>query len=197
MISLTSKPQRVDAWGFTLTELLIVVSLIGILAGISLSTLSSNRRDERLKAALRETTVWLDAVRSLAIRQDMACQIQINNSLKRLRIHPTQTSDPCQSAALADHLIQPQLRSGDTFFLCSKQLTAAQDPTQTSITCDSSDASTSQTTFTPRGTITDTVLIKASLHNADQGRCIAVVAPLGLIRSGRITNGTCDLKTAF
>ena len=197
MNSLTSKHQRDEAWGFTLTELLIVVVIVGILAGISLSTLSSNRRDERLKAALRETTVWLDAVRSLAIRQDMACQIQINNSLKRLRIHPTQTSDPCQSAALADHLIQPQLRSGDTFDLCSKQLTAAQDPTQTSITCDSSDASTSQTTFTPRGTITDTVLIKASLHNADQGRCIAVVAPLGLIRSGRITNGTCDLTTAF
>lgn len=197
MNSLTTKLQRGEAWGFTLTELLIVVSLIGILAGISLSTLNNNRRDERLKAALRETSVWLDGVRSLAIRQDMACQIQINNSLKRLRIHPTQTSDPCQSTALADHLVEPQLRSGDTFVLCSKQLTAAQDPTQTSIICDSSDASTTQTTFTPRGTTTATVLIKATLHNADQGRCIALVAPLGLIRSGRIINGTCDLTTAF
>jgi len=197
MNALITKRQRDGAWGFTLTELLIVVSIIGILTGISLSMLNSNRRDERLKAALRETSVWLDDVRSLAIRQDMACQIQINNSLKRLRIHPTQTSDPCQSAAHADHLIQPKLSSGDTFVLCSKQLTAAQDPTQTSITCDASDASTTQTTFTPRGTITATVLIKATLHNADQGRCIAVVAPLGLIRSGRISNGTCDLTTAF
>lgn len=197
MSALLTKHQGDGSWGFTLTELLIVVNIIGILAGISLSTLNSNRRDERLKAAFRETSVWLDGVRSLAVRQDIACQVQINNNIKRLGIHPTQTSDPCQSAALADHLIQPQLRSGDTFLLCSKQLTASQDPTQISITCDASDASTTQTTFTPRGTITDTVLIKATLHNADQGRCIAVVAPLGLIRSGRITNGTCDLTTAF
>ena len=197
MKSLMAKHQGDEAWGFTLTELLIVVSIIGILSGISLSTLNNNRRDERLKAALRETSVWLDAVRSLAIRQDMACQIQINNSLKRLWIQPTQTSDPCQTSALADHLIQPQLRPGDTFLLCSKQLTATQDPTTTSITCDSSGTSTTKTTFTPRGTITSTVLIKATLHNADQGRCIAVVAPLGLIRTGRITNGTCDLTTTF
>ena len=197
MNPLSTKHQRDRAWGFTLTELLIVVITVGILAGISISTLNSNRRDERLKAALRETSVWLDAVRSLAIRQDMDCQIQINNSIKSLRIHQTQPNAPCDSAALADHLIQPQLRSGDTFVLCSKQLTAAQDPTQTSITCDASDASTTQTTFTPRGTTTDTVLIKATLHNADQGRCIAVVAPLGLIRSGRISNGTCDLTNAF
>ena len=197
MNALITKRQRDGAWGLTLTELLIVVSIIGILAGISISTLNSNRRDERLKAALRETSVWLDAARSLAIRQDMACQIQINNSIKSLRIHQTQPNAPCHSAAVADHLIQPQLRSGDTFVLCSQQLSASEDPTQTSITCDASDASTTQTTFTPRGTITATVLIKATLHNADQGRCIAVVAPLGLIRSGRISNGTCDLTNAF
>jgi hypothetical protein len=50
---------------------------------------------------------------------------------------------------------------------------------------------------TPRGTATSGLLIKFHMPQAGTDRCVAVMAPLGQIRSGKATSTGCDFTTAF
>jgi hypothetical protein len=58
--------------------------------------------------------------------------------------------------------------------------------------------------FTPRGTIANakgsgSLDLQLSQANGTPGliRCLRVLVPLGLIRSGKLRNDTCDSTTAF
>ena len=74
--------------GFTLLELMATVAILGILAGISFVAYSRNWRDERVKAASRETAAWLDEVRRVAIQRATPCRIRVDRGLRQLSLDP-------------------------------------------------------------------------------------------------------------
>jgi len=192
--------MRVDRGkaGYTLVELMVTVSIVGILAGLSIVAFGRNWRAERLKAATRETTAWLDEARRIAIQKAKPCRININRADLVVSLDPN-ADDPnefCPDTLYRALDIRNTVQNSSKIVMCSTDLVNA-DPAQTSLACSGSQSGSSSVIFTPRGTATTGVLIKFHMPDAGADRCIAVMAPLGQIRSGKTTTTGCDFTTAF
>lgn len=179
-------------------ELLVTVSILGILAGFSAVAFSRNWRDERLKAASRETSAWLDEVRRLAIQKATPCRIEINPTNVSLSLNPSSTmaTEFCSEQLIAPLTLRSKVSNVQELSLCSGDIQTA-DPANAELNCDANQSGTSSLIFTPRGTATSGLLLKLGLPEASSDRCIAVLAPLGQIRSGKATAAGCDFTTAY
>lgn len=184
--------------GYTLVELMVTVSLVGILAGLSIVSFGRNWRAERLKAAADETTAWLDEARRLAIQKAKPCRININRADLILSLKPNADNPEefCSDSLYSPLEIRNTVQNSGAIVMCSSELENG-DPAQTSLSCSGSQSGSSSLIFTPRGTATTGILIKFHMPEAGADRCIAVMAPLGQIRSGKTTATGCDFTTAY
>jgi prepilin-type N-terminal cleavage/methylation domain-containing protein len=196
------RPQRQRHWiapsGFTLMELLMAMAILGILAGISVASFARNWNDERLKAASRETTAWLDEVRRIAIQKATPCRIRIDSGSAQLSLDPNaaNAAEFCAADLKGALALRSAIPNTGALQLCSSVVNGI-DPATTTLPCSAEQNTTTQVVFTPRGTATTGVLIQLNLPDTSRQRCIAVLAPLGQIRSGKATSSGCDFTTAF
>ena len=184
--------------GYTLVELMVTVSLVGILAGLSIVSFGRNWRAERLKAAAGETTAWLDEARRIAIQKAKPCRISINRAELSFSLdpNPDNPEEFCPDSLYGPLEIRNTVQNSGAIVMCSSELENG-DPAQTSLSCSGSQSGSSSLIFTPRGTATTGILIKFHMPEAGADRCIAVMAPLGQIRSGKTTATGCDFTTAY
>lgn len=240
--------QTTHAKGFTLVELMVTVSIVGILAGMSIVAFTRNWRDERVKAVTRESTGWLEEIRRIAIQRGAPCVVVLNKTNATFDLleqtgmcdQPAATAEISEEATTenpSDDITDDEM-SGDVasdstssdapeevdspevteeppsddvasfeprvsiqgvqnLVICATDIDGA-DPATVNLECGVSQSGSNQTIFTPRGTVTNGLLIKLHLDKASSDRCIAVVAPLGQVRSGRANpNGTCNFETAY
>ena len=183
---------------FTMTELLLVAALIGILSGIAIANLSQRWAQERLLAAARETHTWLENQRLIAMKEGQACEININTT--------TATLDPS-----ADNV---SLASGETLNnSCKDQAPLAIRDTVTnggSIDLSTSDPDATGIRFSLRGlseiitTSTDVndqhvLILKLNHPDSKKQRCIKLMSPLGLIRTGwsDANASSCQVSNSF
>lgn len=184
--------------GFTLVELIVTVAILGIFAGISFVSYTRNWRSERVKAASRETAAWLDEVRRVAIQKATPCRILVDRDLRQLSLHP----NPDNSAEFcADNLYAPlnlplKVQNSNELLLCSADI-AENDPATTPLNCSTPQPGSSSLVVTPRGTATSGLLLKFHMADAGADRCVALMAPLGQVRSGKATSTGCDFTTSF
>ena len=166
-----------DANGFTLIELMVVVALIGLISGIALPSFLSTWEDERLNATTKITVAWLDDLRRRAIQNSVPCRATwdlTNSSLSAQCDHET---DPSGSLYL-----KSQISNSENLAVSLR----SSDPTIW--------------IFTPRGTSTTDAEATFTLvgSSSDPGRCLRVMAPLGLIRAAKRTPaGQCDYTTRY
>ena len=159
--------------GFALTELLVVVSIIGIISSITLPSFFRQWEDTRLNAANKVLSSWLDDQRRKAIQNSAPCDITINTS------KASATSQCVFESTTGSSLDLPaEIEQGDGLAISISQ----------------GDSSWS---FSPRGTTTSSTELRLSLDGSqDLGRCLSLSAPLGLIRTARLTTeGICDYTT--
>ena len=185
--------------GFTLVELMVTVAILGILSGISFVTFTRNWRDERVKAASRETAAWLDEARRIAIQQATPCRIRVDRELRQLSLdpNPNKPSEFCATTLYTPLDLQTRIQNSSELVLCSTALVANVDPAITSLSCTTAQAGSSSLVLTPRGTAPTGLLLKFHMPQAGADRCVAVLAPLGQVRSGKATSIGCDFTTAF
>ena len=91
--------------GFSFIELLVVISILGILSSIALVNLSQTWASERLLASTRELENWLSDQRRFAMRQNLTCKIIIDATNKRLisTIDADDAAEPCSGAPSGPH----------------------------------------------------------------------------------------------
>ena len=184
---------------FTLVELMVTVAILGILAGISFVTFTKNWRNERVKAASRETAAWLDESRRIAIQKATPCRIRVDRNVRELSLdpNPSNHTEFCATNLYASLDLQTRIQNSSELILCSTALAANQDPAITSLSCTAAQSGSSSLVFTPRGTAPTGLLIKFHMPQAGADRCVAVLAPLGQVRSGKATTSGCDFTTAY
>ena len=185
--------------GFTLVELMVTVAILGILAGISFVAYTRNWRAERVKAASRETAAWLDDVRRVAIQKATPCRIRVDRDLKQLSLdpNPENIAQFCGANLYAPLNLPLTVQNSHELLLCSVEIEETDDPTTTPLNCSSAQPGSNSLVVTPRGTATSGLLIKFHMPQAGADRCVAVLAPLGQVRSGKATTTGCDFTTAF
>ena len=73
-----SLKSSLRAKGFTLVELLLVVTLIGLSTTLGLSSYYRFMSDARLNSGGKAIAGWLDQVRRMAIKNSKTCTIEID-----------------------------------------------------------------------------------------------------------------------
>lgn len=189
MILSQFRPSRRSGQGFSLPELLVVVAILSIVAGVTIPYFTRNLHNERLSASAKVMASWLDDARRQAIQKSLPCRIQIEANTGQLKADPDNRCGALETLDLRSEI------SGNQHLTMSWQ---------------GSDETSMSFSFTPRGTVFQTgnsapieVWISNNNESTDVKRCIKIMVPIGLIRVGRAikTSGSevqqCDYTTAL
>ncbi len=202
----SNQPQKVNTGqqGFTLSELIIVVAILGILSTFIVLTFTRNANEEKLILASQSILQYLKSAQIRSQKEITPCHVVIDHTRLELSIDNTQNiqnnQDECQNIPTVKLKETIKGYKPDDLKICGTS-----EISNTSMACDkSSDGSdlnnTGQTktettmTFTPRGTVSAGGLLKLYSEKAERTRCIAVTTPLGLIRQGRPNNNDCTFN---
>lgn len=176
--------------GFTLVEQLVVVLILGILGSIASLGAVRNLRDQRLKAGAEGLATTIDGLRRRAIQDSRTCTAEVVGSSRELKAATTNACQTDSGQPFQSFLLDEA--TGTPVLLCADAL----GPTATAPACTASRGSVTLV-LTPRGTSTSDALLQLAISGHSPNRCLQLIAPLGLLRLGRIQNGRCDWSTAF
>ena len=165
-------PQRIlFVSGFSMPELMIVVAIIGILSGVTISLSGTEWRRERVNSQALQLAGWLDSVRQLAQRQQgSGCTVTLSSGPIAgggVLAQINSTASPlCASRSPEPQLLAASIEAGSTFTVT---------PTATTLV------------FTPRGTTTNAANVDIGIVLTGQTpqRCVRVTPIIGMIRIGR------------
>ena len=166
--------RRAPRNGFTMVELMVVIVIVGILSGLAIPTYMRNWQDERLNSATKRTIAWLDDLRRSAIQNSTVCRATIDTT-------NTSLTGVCDNKSTEQKVLDLQQEIPNSSGL-SFSLMGSTPPTWI---------------FTPRGTTTTEGDLHISLAGSDLGRCLTLMRPLGLLRSGKLRSGLCVYTTSY
>ena len=178
--------------GFTITELLVVTLILGVLASVSVSYFQRSWAKEQLKLSARTVAALLEDARVTATQKIQTCKLLLNDT--NTSIDYAQAGNTCTELPTLN--IRTDVDYGSNIILCSR---ISLDQASVPFPCNAAHSNISGTeiTFTPRGTAVNDALIKLAIVGQEQARCIAVVSPLGLIRQGLDNGSGCNFNIAF
>ena len=171
-IGVASPQAKLKPSGFTIFELMVVLVILAILSTVVLPSLLSGMRREQLAATSLDIVNWLERARNQAVKDMELCKLSI-------------TTDDAHDASIAITSDSPGCRELTALSISTRDNLSS----NTSLTL--SDNSDNEFSFSPRGSVNRDQEIELSLQGNPTTRCIKVVAPVGLIRSGIKRNRRC------
>ena len=158
--------------GFTIWELMVVLVILAILSAAALPNLRPSMRREQLTAASLGIVSWLERARNQAVKDMETCQLSI-------------TDDDASDASLAITSGSPGCKKLTMFNINDQENTAAD------ISLALSDSS-GEFSFSPRGSVSRHQEMELTMEGSPTTRCIKVVFPVGLVRSGIKRDDKCS-----
>jgi len=176
MVSMNRNPRPLSTrqQGMTLPELMVVVSIIGVLLSVGIDSGLKEWRREKVNKVAIELAGWLENARRAGLRGD-GCTISLVGGTLN------------DGGTLATASCMPKWP-----LVITNNNSAVRYSVSTTATGFS---------FTPRGTrypTSSTITISIALSpDEGVGRCVAVQGLLGVISPGRVVNGSCQLDHRF
>ena len=186
------KTKRPDQAGFTITELVIVVLLVGIISTLILIAFGRNTEEERLKAAAKAMTQYLQTTLIYSRQTRQTCTVDIEHSTKIISIADVNSCDGRPTINLLNavsNLSDLRICGSNNV---SNILMPCDDNIDGSDTLGEEQSTRTRIIFTPRGSVSQGGLIKVYSPNAQRGRCVAITQPVGMIREGRDLKAGCN-----
>ncbi len=160
-----------------------MIVILGVLSTLVIGYQLRLRNEQRLNAGSKALTGWLDEVRRRSIQQSTPCTVTVTAASGTLAAATGNACGAFPAFSLAD-----AVPTANDLQLC----VALDDPLAATGACPGG-AATADLVFTPRGTTTTAALLQLHIPNHAPNRCMAVVAPLGLLRVGSVdAAGVCD-----
>jgi len=180
------KGQTSQPGGFSLIELIITISIVGILSSIALVNLSSSWSKNRLLATTRDLKSWLSEQRSYAKTQNITCLITIDQVNRRLisTRYLDQSNQPCKGGQSDSAASIFDLAAN--FGSDSDKLSLISTPTIDPAYGDGGILFSLQG-FSQNHQLSSPGTLELRLVHDDlqQQRCIRIISPIGMIRDGR------------
>ena len=193
--------------GFSLAELLITLSIFGILSSIALVNLSSSWTKNRLLATTRDLENWISGQRRYAITHNLSCQVLIDQNNKRLvsTISSSRGTEPCSADAT---------KTSETAFDLNDNFGAGNQNLSLTNNLSSQPETDAGICFSFRGFSEEFIgecadnqirnsngvlVIKLAHSDTDEARCIRIISPIGMIRDGKSKDSRleCRYDTAY
>ena len=169
--------------GFTLFELMITCSLVGILSSIAIANLSPTLDKEKLKSTARMIENWINIQRTMAMQHGLTCELRFDESSNIITSQITQLSPPksCDpSSSSPTRLdINEGLTNGKKNFSFSLQAPKLNPSKPAGVRF-------SFRGFSENFNLDTSNLLEIALRHKDlkAERCIKIASPIGLIRDG-------------
>ena len=172
-IGVTNRRAKPTCNGFTIVELMVVLVILAILSAVALPNLRSGMRREQLTATSLGIVNWLESARNQAVKEMKPCEIRI-------------TADDASDSSLEIASDSPGCRKLTTFNV------ALQGNIPSVISLALLEGSNREFVFSPRGSVDRDQEIELTMEESPTTRCIKVLAPVGLVRSGIKRDGACS-----
>ena len=171
--------------GFSLIELTIIISIVGILSSITLVNLSRSWASQRLLSSTRDLENWLGEQRRYAMRQNLTCKVIIDHDNRRLisTVDSGKAATPCSD--------EPSAAGAGIFDLAenfgsgSDKLELLSTPSKRPGESDGG-IRFSFRGFSQNHQLSSEGRLELRLRHRDltKQRCIRIVSPIGMMRDG-------------
>lgn len=168
---------------FSLTELMIVIAIIGLINGLTIAFTGRAWQRERINSVAVGLAGWLEEVRTNAMRETSetptagGCVVSVSSLVNAGADTALASVAPTTCASSATFRIPGVSGSSDRY--------------------DSATTNATTITFTPRGSVTNSVdgVVRIFLRGSRELRCVRVSAILGLVRVGSDSSATSSAGT--
>ena len=181
--------------GFSFVELMVTISVLGILSSIALVNLSQTWANQRLHASTRDLENWLADQRRFAMRQNLTCKVIIDPTNKRLisSIDSDDADQPCSD--------QPSGSNAGIFDLAESFGAGSNKLQLISTPSTDPEHSNGGIRFSFRGfsqnhqlSSEGTLELRLSHSDLSRERCIRIVSPIGMMRDGSAQDASSDCR---
>ncbi len=181
--------------GFTIVELMLAISMLGILSSIAVINFNRNIQSARLNQAAQAFVSFAKESKSSSLNSASPCVLIVSHEQAQITISNPIECTQRQTLNLID----------DSNDLQNLVICGTNNTSNFSMDCDQendgSDVDTNgilktstRIEFTPKGTVSKGALVKLYSPNIKKGYCIVITETVGLIRKTHMNRNTCNFS---
>ena len=179
--------------GFTIVELMAVISILGILSTIAVSSFNRQLQDARLKKAAQAFVSFTKASKSRSMSSASPCKLIVDHEEARITI-----SNPIECSNMGTLNLLDSSDNLENLVICGTTNTSKfnmlcnQENDGSDSDINGAPKTSTSIEFTSKGTVSKGALVKLYSPKLGKGYCIIITAPVGLIRTSRMNENICN-----